>query len=142
MRRVVPHVTLMSDFSDIFETFELLGDWDARYQYLVELGEQMEPMPAVEKTEGNRVKPCMSTVHVVAYWDGDDPDVVRYRGDCDTAIIKGVVSLLVGLMSDKTVQQILELDLDRLFAGAATLSGMLSSTRTMCVPRRRTMWDA
>ncbi len=107
----------MSDFSDIFETFELLGDWDARYQYLVELGEQMEPMPAVGKTEGNQVKPCMSTVHIVAYRDGDDPDVIRYYGDCDTAIIKGVVALLVGLMSDKTVRQILELDIDRLFEG-------------------------
>lgn len=107
----------MSDFSHIFETFELLGDWEARYQYLVDLGGQMEPLPSAEKTEGNRVKPCMSTVHVVAYRDEDDPDVVRYRGDCDTSIIKGVVALLVDVMSGRTVQRILELDIDRLFAG-------------------------
>ncbi len=107
----------MLDFNEIFETFELLGDWDTRYQYLVELGEGMEPMSSEEKTDENRVKPCMSTVHVVACRDPLDPDQIRYRGDCDTAIIKGVVALLVQLMSGRTAREILDLDIDRLFAG-------------------------
>ncbi len=107
----------MKDFSEIIETFELLGDWEARYQYLVELGEALPPMPAVLKTEGNRVKPCMSTVHVAAWRDVPDPTLIRYHGDCDTAIIKGVVALLVQVMSARTAPEIQALDIDRLFAG-------------------------
>lgn len=107
----------MTDFSDIFDTFELLGDWDARYQYLVELGEQLAPMPAAEKTDTNQVMPCMSTVYVAAHRDPQNPDLIHFRGDCDTAIIKGVVALLVQVMSGKTAWQIAELDLDRLFDG-------------------------
>lgn len=107
----------MSDFREIFETFELLGDWETRYQYLIELGEQMPPLEESEKTETNRVKPCMSTVHTVAESDPLDPNLVRYRGDCDTAIIKGVVALLVEVMSGVTAKEIDEMDLDRLFEG-------------------------
>ena len=107
----------MSEFSDIFDIFELLGDWDARYQYLVELGEGLEPMPAAEKSEANRVKSCMSTVHVAALRDSANPDLIHYHGDCDTAIIKGVVALLVQVMSGRTAQEIREMDIDSLFAG-------------------------
>ena len=60
----------MTELADMVDTFDLLGDWEQRYQYLMELGERLSPMPAELKTEGNRVKPCMSTVHVAAY---DDP---------------------------------------------------------------------
>ena len=107
----------MTEISEIIETFELLGDWETRYQYLVEIGEQLEPMPVVEKTDANRVKPCMSMVHVNASRDPDDSNVIRYCGDCDTAIIKGVVALLIGVMSGKTAVQILDLDIERMFAG-------------------------
>lgn len=107
----------MTEFNEIFDTFELLGDWDARYEYLIELGARLEPMPEAEKVAANWVKPCMSTVHAMAYRDADAPDILHYHGDCDTAIIKGVLALLVGLMSGKTAQQILDLDIDQLFEG-------------------------
>ena len=44
----------MTRLSDIVETFELLGDWDTRYAYLVELGEQLPPIPECERVEANR----------------------------------------------------------------------------------------
>ena len=128
MRGVVQGLMPMSEFSDIFDAFELLGDWEARYQYLSELGEQMDPMPEGEKTEANRVKACMSTVHVTAYRDERDPDIVRFRGDCDTAIIKGVLALLVEVMSGKTAQQVAGMEIDRLFSGLR-LQEHLSPTR-------------
>ncbi|MGD2084415.1 MAG: SufE family protein [Chromatiales bacterium] len=106
----------MTDIDEIVDTFELLGDWDQRYEYLLELGERMEPMPAEEKTEENRVKPCMSTVHVHPFKDPDQPERIRYRGDCDTAIIKGVLALLVDLFSGRTAREIQEMDVDGLFS--------------------------
>ena len=106
-----------SEIQDIIDTFELLGDWDQRYQYLVELGERLGPMPEQDKTEANRVKECMSMVHIAAHPDSADPDLIQYTGDCDTAIIKGVVALLLGLFSGKTAQQIESLNVDALFSG-------------------------
>ena len=107
----------MNAISETIETFELLGDWEARYRYLVELGERLEVLPAADRIESNRVKPCMSTVFVAARRDPGNPTLLRYRGDCDTAIIKGVLALLIQMMSDKTPREILDLDIDRLFEG-------------------------
>ena len=106
----------MTDVGEIADIFELLGDWEQRYEYLVELGEQLDPMPREEKTEQNRVKPCMSQVHVRAFEKVSAPGLVYYHGDCDTTIIKGVVALLVQLFSGKTPQEIEQTDVDGLFA--------------------------
>lgn len=101
--------------AEIVETFELLGDWEQRYQYLIELGEQLPPMPAELKTDDHHVKPCMSTVHVAAYPDSDTPDRIQYHGDCDTPIIKGVLALLIELCSGQRVADIQAIDMDVIF---------------------------
>lgn len=105
----------MSEIEEIVDTFDFLDDWDQRYQYLIELGEQLPPMPSKLKTEENWVKPCMSTVHVVAESVPDQPGLIRFRGDCDTAIIKGVLGLLIDLLSNRTVEEIRQIDVDGLF---------------------------
>jgi cysteine desulfuration protein SufE len=105
-----------SEIEEIIDTFDLLGDWDQRYEYLVELGERMPPMDAALKVDANRVMECMSTVHVVPE-QVDGTDRLRFQGDCDTAIIKGVVALLVQLLSDKTPDEIEAADVDALFEG-------------------------
>ena len=106
-----------TEIQEIVDTFDLFADWDQRYQYLVELGEQMPPMPARDKVEENRVKECMSLVHVAAHPDPARPGYLYFTGDCDTAIIKGVVALLVELFSGKTSAEIAGLDVDALFEG-------------------------
>jgi len=106
-----------TDIGELIESFELLGDWESRYQYLVELGERLAPMPEAYKTDANRVVECMSLVHVAAHPDPEHSGRVVYWGDCDTAIIKGVVALLVGLFSNKTPDEIEALDVDALFQG-------------------------
>jgi len=105
----------MSEIEEIVESFEFLDDWDARYQYLIELGEALPPMDTALKTDENWVKPCMSTVHVAALPMQEDPARVRFVGDCDTAIIKGVLALLIDLLSNRSPQEIRQLDVDGLF---------------------------
>jgi len=107
----------MTNVTDILETFDLLGDWEQRYQYLVELGEGLPALPETQRTEDNRVKPCMSQVWVASAPDPVRPGHVTMHGDCDTAIIKGVVALLLSLCDGKTPREILQLDFDRLFEG-------------------------
>ena len=75
----------------------------------------MSLMPESGLTDENRVFPCMSKVWVHAYRDPDNPELIRFHAECDTAIIKGVVALLVELFSGKTAQEILDMDVDQLF---------------------------
>lgn len=118
----------MPDITDLLDTFDLLGDWEQRYQYLVELGERMLPMAEADRTEENRVKPCMSQVWVATAPDAQCPGTVRVTGDCDTPIIKGVVALLLSLCDGKTPEEILALDFDGLFEGLK-LADHLSPSR-------------
>jgi cysteine desulfuration protein SufE len=105
----------MTTLDDIVEAFELLGDWEQRYQYLSDLGEKLPAFPEEARTEDNKVKGCMSQVWVRAYRDPAHSDNIFYHADCDTTTIKGVIALLVDLMSDKTVEEIQAVDLDEIF---------------------------
>jgi cysteine desulfuration protein SufE len=118
----------MTQLPDIIETFELLGDWDTRYQYLVELGEQLPPIPEDERIEANRVKACMSKVWVYAREDPGKPGHIHFGGDSDTAIIKGVLALLIQLADGRTVAEIESFDMDEFF-GRLQLGEHLSPNR-------------
>ena len=105
----------MTTLDDIVDIFELLEDWEQRYQYLIELGEKLPAMPAEHKTEDNKVKGCMSQVWVHAYLDEQNGDKLHYHGDCDTSIIKGVLAVLIQLADNKTADEVQQLDVDELF---------------------------
>ncbi len=100
---------------EVIENFEFLDDWEARYAYLVELGEALPPLAEALRTKDNKVQGCISQVWVCPLQDPGDPAKLVYVGDCDTAIIKGVLALLIGLMSARTPQEIDALDIDGLF---------------------------
>jgi cysteine desulfuration protein SufE len=105
----------MTTLDDIVDTFELLGDWEQRYQYLTELGEKLPVMPESLKTDENKVRGCMSQVWVSAYTDEQDAALIQYYGDCDTSIIKGVLAVLIELASGKEPEAIAKLDVDEIF---------------------------
>jgi len=104
----------MTQLDEIIDIFELLGDWDQRYEYLIELGEKLPAMPDRLKTADNKVRGCMSQVWVWAYTEGDR---VRFYGDSDTSVIKGILALLISLCDGKTAAQVLALDMDDIFRG-------------------------
>jgi len=106
----------MTSLDDFVEIFELLGDWEQRYEYLDELGEKLASMPKAYMLEENKVKGCMSNVYLFAYRDNNDPTKVYFYGDCDTATIRGLVALLIDLCNGKTVAEIQQIDMDEIFA--------------------------
>ena len=105
----------MTRLDDIVDIFELLGDWEQRYQYLTELGEKLPAMPEALRTEENKVRGCMSQVWVCACRDEHNPETIHFYGDCNTSIIKGVLAVLIQLASGKTVVEVEQLDVDVLF---------------------------
>jgi cysteine desulfuration protein SufE len=104
----------MTQLDEIVDIFDLLGDWDQRYQYLIELGEKLPAMPEQMKTDNNKVKGCMSQVWISADMESGQ---VKFTGDSDTSVIKGILALLISLCDGLTVAQIQQLDMDEIFQG-------------------------
>jgi len=100
---------------DLVDVFELLGDWEQRYNYLIELGEKLPNMPKHLMVEKNNVKGCMSKVYVSAYRDENKQQCFQYHGYCDTSIIRGVLAVLINLVAGKTAAVIEQMDIDELF---------------------------
>ena len=104
------------DIEELADTFELLGDWEERYRYLIELGRKLPPMPEAEHDEAHKVRGCMSQVWLAHTRLDGPPTRLEFRGDSDAHIVKGLIALLLGLTSGRTPQEILDLDLADAFA--------------------------
>jgi cysteine desulfuration protein SufE len=94
---------------DIIEKFSMLdGDMEMMIGYLMELGEKLPEMPEVLKTEDNIVKGCQSKVWLFA--DEEDGNLY-FQADSNTAITKGLVSLLVSILGGQKIEDIMDADL-------------------------------
>jgi cysteine desulfuration protein SufE len=98
----------------ILETFELLPDWENRYQFLDELGTRLDPMNEGDKTDETRVMECMSMLHIKAK-PGDAPGLIDFDADCNTSTIKGVVAVIIALFANKSNEKIQNTDIDKVF---------------------------
>jgi cysteine desulfuration protein SufE len=97
---------------EIRDNFALLDDWDDRYRYVIELGRTLDPMPDAEHSTANKVQGCASQVWLsrrIARADHDEP-VLSYRGDSDAHIVRGLIAILLTLLSGRTPQAILATD--------------------------------
>lgn len=100
---------------ELVETFDLLGDWEERYRYLIDLGRQLAPLPDADHDEAHRVRGCMSQVWMTAQvGDGANP-VLTFLGDSDAHIVKGLIALLFQLVDGRRASEILATDIDGVF---------------------------
>ena len=95
-------------------TFEMLPDWEERYRFIIDLGRKLEPLDDEERNEATRVRGCMSQVWLVA--DESNDDKLHFRGDSDAHIVRGLIGVLLMIYSDKTPQEIAEIDINQIFA--------------------------
>lgn len=102
----------MATIDDIRENFELLEDWDDRYRYVIELGRTLDPLPEAEHNAANKVQGCVSQVWLSKSVErnGTGEALVKYRGDSDAHIVRGLIAILLTLYSGRTAQQILATD--------------------------------
>jgi cysteine desulfurase/selenocysteine lyase len=96
---------------ELAETFDILGDWEARPQFLVDMGEKIPPLPAASKTDANRVRGCMSTVHLHAR-KRPGTDTIDFVADSDAAIVRGLIWLLERIYSGQSAREILAFDIE------------------------------
>ena len=93
---------------EVIAEFADFDDWMDKYALLIDLGNALEPLDEKYKTESNLIEGCQSRVWLQAdYVDGR----IHFRGESDAVIVKGIVSLLIRVLSDHTPQEILDADL-------------------------------
>ncbi len=100
--------------AELIETFDFLGDWEQRHQYLVELGDKLPPMRPELKTEANRVHGCMSLVHLASRKQPGSSDKLEFLADSDAAIVRGLIALLERIYSGQSAKSILNFDIEDL----------------------------
>ena len=107
----------MTTIDEIRDNFALLEEWDDRYRYVIELGRTLEPMPEAEHSADNKVQGCVSQVWLSKQIErnGGHGVVLKYRGDSDAHIVRGLVAILLTLYSGQTPQQILATDALEIF---------------------------
>ncbi|MBR6628674.1 MAG: SufE family protein [Bacteroidaceae bacterium] len=109
----------------IIEEFSELDDWMDKYQLLIDLGSEQEPLPEEYKTDSNLIEGCQSRVWLQA--DEVDGRLV-FQAESDALIVKGIVSLLVQVLSGHTAEEIADADL--YFIEEIGLKEHLSPTRS------------
>ena len=110
---------------EVIAEFADFDDWMDKYALLIDLGNALEPLDEKYKTESNLIEGCQSRVWLQAdYVDGR----IHFRGESDAVIVKGIVSLLIRVLSDHSPQEILDADLH--FIDQIGLKEHLSPTRS------------
>lgn len=110
---------------ELVDEFSLFGDWSERYQYLIDLGRALPPLPHAERTAEHKVDGCQSQVWLVATGNADRLD---FRAGSDSTIVAGLLALLLKVYSGRSAREILDTAPD--FIRAIGLDKHLSMTRS------------
>ena len=116
--------TLKERQDELVEEFSMFDDWLDKYEYLIDLGKNLEPFPEELKTDDRLIKGCQSRVWLDA--EAKD-DVIVFRADSDAIITKGIISMLISVYSGRGAAEIAEDDFS--FVDRLGLKENLSPTR-------------
>jgi len=110
---------------EIIEDFSLFDNWEDKYEYIIDLGKKLAPLEEVHKIDDNKIKGCQSTVWLTAsYEDGR----VYFKADSDAVIVKGLVSMLIKVLSGQKADDIINTQLD--FIAEIGMMSHLAQTRS------------
>jgi len=111
--------------AEIVDEFSLFDDWESKYEYIIDLGKKLPPLEEEYKIDENKVRGCQSTVWLVAdYKDGK----VFYKAESDAVIVKGLISMLIRVLSGQTPEQIINAKLN--FIEQIGMTTHLAQTRS------------
>src|ERR1700734_112460 len=123
--RLTPSIeTALAELED---EFDVLGDWEERYRYVIDLGRDLAPLADAERSDANKVRGCASQVWLVTEPPGDG--TLNFRGDSGADIVRGLIAILLRLYSGRAPAEILAFDAKAAFEGLG-LTGALSAQRS------------
>jgi len=110
---------------ELIEEFGLFDDWADKYEYLIDLGKKLPTLSEVYKTEENVIKGCQSRVWLHAQKKGE---LIVFEADSEAVIVKGMISMLIRVLSNHTADEIMQADL--YFIDQIGMSQHLAQTRS------------
>jgi cysteine desulfuration protein SufE len=128
------HKTIEEIEHEIIEEFALFDSWDDKYEYIIDLGKKLSPLDEQHKKDENKVKGCQSTVWLAADYKDARPDDpvgrgrIFYKADSDAMIVKGLISMLIRVLSGQTPDDIINAKLD--FIKEIGMMSHLAQTRS------------
>jgi cysteine desulfuration protein SufE len=126
-----PTPTIDAELAELADEFEVLGDWEERYRYVIDLGRDLAPLSDAERSDANKVRGCASQVWLVTEPpNGVGPDgTIRFRGDSDAHIVRGLIAIVLRLFSGRRPAEVLAFDAPAAFETLG-LKGALSQQRS------------
>ena len=121
------HEAIDTELEDLAAEFEVLGDWEERYRYVIDLGRDLAPLTDAERSDANKVRGCASQVWLVTEPQADG--TLSFRGDSDAHIVRGLIAILLRLYGGRTPAEISAFDAKAAFEKLG-LSGALSAQRS------------
>ena len=112
---------------ELADELDLLGDWEQRYRYVIDLGRGLAPLTPDEHSEANKVRGCASQVWLIATRDASRR--LGFRGDSDAHIVRGLIAILLSLYGGRRADEILAFDARAAFERLG-LTGALSRQRS------------
>ncbi len=96
--------------ADVLEAFELLENWEARYEFIGELSRELVPVSEQERTEANLVQGCNTQTWLTGQLTGSNPAVIEFRAEAETPLVRGLVALLLVPFQRQTPATVLTTD--------------------------------
>ena len=114
------------DIEELIENFSFFGSWEDKYQYVIDLGRNLEPLDNSLKTEDWKVKGCQSQVWLVPEYKGK---TIHFIGDSDAILVKGIIAVVLLIYNDKTPQEIKNIDINKIFVKLGLEENLTPSRR-------------
>ncbi len=110
---------------EIIDEFALFDNWEDKYEYIIDLGKKLLPLDDQYKVDELKVKGCQSTVWLASFYENGK---VTYRADSDAVIVKGLISMLIRVLSNHSPEEIINADLG--FIDEIGMKSHLAQTRS------------
>lgn len=114
------------DIEELIDNFAYFDDWEEKYQYVIDLGRHLEPLPEQYKTEQWKIKGCQSQVWLVPEFKSD---CIHFCGDSDAILVKGIIAIVLLIYNDKPANIIKEINVTEIFTKLGLEENLTPSRR-------------
>ncbi len=107
---------MSSTLETIRDDFAFLDDWEERYRYIIDLGNDLPPFPEEARDAAHKVQGCVSQVWLLTHRSHEPDPVLTFDGDSDAHIVRGLVAIMLALFSGRHASEILDIDAEGLMS--------------------------
>ena len=114
------------DLDELYENFEFFDSWEEKYQYVIDLGRELEELPEEYKIDEWKVQGCQSQVWLVPQFENGK---LHFKGDSDAILVKGIIAIVLMIYNDKSAEEIKNVDVAKIFATLGLEENLTPSRR-------------